>query len=32
MRAEVKHIGNLENLKARLGDYNTIPTWNDITK
>jgi hypothetical protein len=29
MEAEVKDI---ENLKVRLGDYNTIPAWNDITK
>ena len=29
MKAEVKDIGNL---MVRLGDYNTIPAWNDITK
>jgi hypothetical protein len=29
MQAEIKDI---ENLKVRLGDYNTIPAWNDITK
>jgi hypothetical protein len=29
MKAEVKDIGNL---MVRLGDYNTIPVWNDITK
>lgn len=29
MKAEAKDI---ENLLVRLGDYNTIPAWNDITR
>jgi hypothetical protein len=29
MKAEAKDIGNLT---VKLGDYNTIPAWNDITK
>ena len=29
MKAEVKDIGNL---MVRLGDYNTIPAWNDVTR
>jgi hypothetical protein len=29
MKAEIKDI---ENLKVRLGEYNTIPAWNDIAK
>ena len=29
MKAEVKDI---ENLKVKLGDYNTIPAYNDIIK
>jgi hypothetical protein len=32
MKAEAKHSGNLKNLKVKLGDYTTIPAWNDITK
>jgi hypothetical protein len=29
MKGEAKDIGNLT---VKLGDYNTIPAWNDITK
>jgi hypothetical protein len=29
MKAEAKDI---ENLLVRLGDYNTIPAWSDITR
>jgi hypothetical protein len=29
MKAETKEIGNL---MVRLGDYNTINAWNDITR